>query len=44
MWENKEGSQSKTKQQKAGVVVNPLQSEADDFYVFLYDEDEKQTR
>ena len=39
MWENK-GNTGKAKQQKV-VIENPLYSEADDFYVFIYDEDEK---
>ena len=39
MWENK-GNSGKTKLQK-GATGNPLHSEADDFYVFIYDEDEK---
>jgi len=40
MWENK-GSAAKNKQQKV-VFENSSHSEADDFYVFIYDEDEKQ--
>ncbi len=42
MWENK-GSTGKNKQQNA-LLENSLHSEADDFYVFIYDEDEKQQR
>lgn len=39
MWENK-ASSGKVKSQK-GTQISPLHTEADDFYVFIYDEDEK---
>ena len=39
MWENK-GGDIKSKNER-GKLKSNLKTEADDFYVFIYDEDEK---